>query len=233
MPTIDDQPDEELADEAWLPGPLLSWPKLVTLVAAFAFLAGAVVYYFDNRPASASSVDGGFYRDMVFHHEQAVQMSLIELGNGTDPTVRDFAQEIVIFQQYEIGRMDEQLRQWGLTRHDETDTAMSWMGHPTPLRTMPGLATDDQLDALRAAKGANADALFLDLMAEHHRAGAQMAEYAVQHADDGGVRALAQRMARNQSIEIGEFAQTAARLGYAIDIAPYESDSSEHSAHGG
>lgn len=234
MTTIDDSSVASVDEPVAVSGPALSWPKLVALVTAFAFLAGAVVYYFENRPTSEGSVDVGFYRDMVFHHEQAVEMSLIELGKGADPIVRGFAQEIVIFQQYEIGRMDEQLRRWGLGRHQYTDTAMRWMGEPTPVRRMPGLATEDQMQALRDAEGAAADALFLDLMAEHHRAGAHMAEYAAQRADDPGVRDLAARMARNQSIEIAEFAQTAQRLGFDINIAPYRSsaEQDDHTKHG-
>ena len=187
-------------------GPALSWLRVIVLVTACAFLAGAAVYFVENRPVSSASVDAGFYRDMIFHHDQAVEMSLIELGAGEDPVVRRFAQEIVLFQRYEIGRMDEQLRQWGIGHHDDGDTAMAWMDAPVPVREMPGLATDEQMDALRAACGAEADELFLDLMAEHHRAGALMAEHAADHADDDGVRDLARVMARNQSIEINEFA---------------------------
>ena len=202
------------------------------LVAAFSFLAGAVVHYVENRPTSADSVDAGFYLDMVFHHQQAVEMSLIELGDGADPVVRAFAQEIVILQQYEIGRMEERLQEWGLAHRDEEDTAMAWMDAPIRAREMPGLATDGQMRALRDAKDAAADALFLDLMAEHHRAGAHMAAFAAEHAGDGGVRELAARMARNQSVEIAEFAQTASRLGFDIVIEPFEPADGEHDDHG-
>lgn len=203
-------------------GPSLSWPQLVVLVAAFAFLAGAAVYFFENRESSPSAVDAGFYQDMIFHHEQAVEMSLIELENGSDPTVRSFAQEIVIFQEYEIGRMDARLRQWGLDRLDADDTSMSWMGDGMRTGDMPGLASEEQLDGLRAAEGAAADVRFLELMAEHHRAGADMAHYAAEHADDDDVRSLARLIARNQAVEIVEFARTAERLGFDVDIPPYE-----------
>lgn len=200
------------------------------LVAAFAFLAGAAVYFVENRPVSSASVDAGFYRDIVFHHEQAVEMSLIELGAGENPVVLRFAEEIVLFQRYAIGRMDEQLRHWGIRHHDDGDTSMGWMDAAIPVREMPGLATDAEMDELRTARGAAADALFLDLMAEHHRAGALMAEHAAEHADNAGVCELAGIMARNQSIEINEFAQTAERLGFDIEIPPYE-PGADHDGH--
>lgn len=110
---------------------------------------------------------------------------------------------------------------------------MGWMDAPVPVDEMPGLATEAQMDALKAAEGAEADALFLDLMAEHHRGGAHMAAFAAEQADDPGVRALAARMARNQAIEIAEFAQTAKRRGFAIEIPPYAPDTAEHAGHSG
>lgn len=212
-------------------GPSLSWPILISLVAGFTFLGGAVVYSIADRRTPPTAVDVGFYKDMTLHHDQAVEMALLELANGSDPTVRAFAQEIVILQQYEIGRMDQQLRSWGVARPADGDTAMGWMGDPTPVEAMPGLADDDEMEALARARGAEADALFLALMAEHHRAGAHMADYAAEHAEDPGVRALARRMAKNQPVEIAEFAQAARRLGLGLEIQPYERRSSEHDEH--
>jgi uncharacterized protein (DUF305 family) len=75
---------------------------------------------------------------------------------------------------------------------------------------------------LRDAQGVDADALFLDLMAEHHRGGAEMAAYAAKTADDRRVRALATAMARNQAIEIAEFRQTVERFGFDVVIDPYD-----------
>lgn len=217
----DDQTDID-AGQTQPPGGGLSWLRVVAAVAAFAWLGGAVGWFVaQDRPPGPGSVDAGFYLDMIVHHEQGVQMALIELSNGEDPVVRGFAQEIVIFQQYEIGRMDEQLREWGLSRADREAEAMAWMDAPVPHAAMPGLATDEQIDALQTAEGEAADALFLELMAEHHRGGVHMATYAAEHADSAAVRELAARMARNQAIEVNEFAQTAERLGLDADIEPY------------
>lgn len=196
----------------------LPWTRVVVLVAALAFLGGAVGYVIGTgNPPGAESVDVGFYRDMTAHHDQAVEMSLIELRNGENPTVRGFAQEIIIFQRWEMGRMHEQLVDWGANPAPQ-DTVMAWMGMPMPMEEMPGLAADAQLAALRDARGAEADALFLELMAEHHRGGVHMAAYAAEHADDAGVRDLASVMARNQRLEIEEFRETAVRYGLDADI---------------
>ena len=58
----------------------------------------------------------------------------------------------------------------------ETDEAMAWMGMPTPVDQMPGMATEAQLEELAASSGAAADELFVELMAAHHAAASHMAE---------------------------------------------------------
>jgi uncharacterized protein (DUF305 family) len=214
-PAVDEPTDDERL-------PPWSWGRIAAVVAVATFFGGALGYYLGtDRPPGAGSLEVGFYRDMTTHHDQAIQMALLELANGENTTVRSFAQEIVIFQRWEMGRMHEQLLDWGADIGSQ-GTAMAWMGMPVEPEAMPGLATDDQMAQLRAARGAEADALFLDLMAEHHRAGAEMAAYAADKAGDDGVRNLAAAMARNQSIEIAEFRQTAERFGFDIVIDPYD-----------
>ena len=202
----------------------LPWSRVVLTVLAFAWLAGAVGWFIGQREDTPgpASVDAGFYQDMIAHHDQARTMALIELERGVDATVRSFAQEIIIFQQYEIGLMDQSLAGWGLGRADREPEAMGWMGMPVEYDAMPGLATQEQLAELRGSSGAEADKIFLELMAEHHRGGVHMASYAANRANDAGVRRLAARMARNQAVEVNEFSQTAARLGYDVDIEPME-----------
>lgn len=208
--------DETITQRSGMP----LW-RVVVLVAATAWLAGAFGWFISERPANADSVDVGFCLDMIAHHEQAVEMALIELSNGENHVVRSFAQEVVIFQQYEIGRMEEQLSDWGFKRQDRPEVAMKWMDMPVAANAMPGMATSKELKQLREAKGAAADALFLDLMAEHHRGGVHMADYAAKHGKDGGVKAIAKTMKRNQSVEINEYRSTAIRLGFDVEIDPY------------
>ena len=88
--------------------------------------------------------------------------------------------------------MCQMLVDWGYDRDDRSDEAMAWMGMPVPLEQMPGLLTDEQMDQVRAARGAELDALFLDLMAEHHRGGLHMAAEAAETASDDDVRRLAE-----------------------------------------
>lgn len=198
----------------------LSWPRVAVLGVALLFLGSSVAVFLgrDQQP-SADGVDVGFLQDMLSHHQQAIDLSLLELGNGSDPTIRAFAAEVLVFQSQEVGVMDRMLHEWGYSVGDRPGEAMAWMGMtPVPVAEMPGMIPEDQVDELREAEGAEADALFLELMAEHHVGGIHMGEYAAEHADDHDVRELAARMARNQAIEINEYALTAEQLGLPVTI---------------
>jgi uncharacterized protein (DUF305 family) len=214
----------------------LSWLQAIVLAAATCFLGFAVAQFLErDEPPATGSVEVGFAQDMITHHEQAVEMASLVINNGESPVVRAFAKEIMKFQAYEIGLMDGWLMDWGYSRATRSDEAMAWMEEPVPVRSMPGLATDAQMDHLGDARGAAADGLFLELMAVHHRGGIPMAEHAAEHSDEARVRELAQRIARNQAVEINEYAQTAERLGLDADIERYETDETEtdhDGAHG-
>jgi uncharacterized protein (DUF305 family) len=201
----------------------LTWPNVAVLGLALLFLGFAVGLFVrrDTSP-SASSVDVGFYQDMTYHHEQALEMATIELGKGTVTEVRNLAMEVLNFQAYEIGWMDHGLQDWGFRRRDDSGTAMAWMGMELPVDQMPGLATEEQMDAFRAAEGSDVDAQFLELMAAHHLGGLHMAEFAAANAESGDVREWAGRMARNQAIEINEYAAAAERSGLPVTIEQVE-----------
>jgi uncharacterized protein (DUF305 family) len=116
--------------------------------------------------------------------------------------------------------MIQLLRSFGEPEAREGGTPMDWMsadahaahaggsmpgGDPDdPFTQMPGMATEEQLDALAAAAGAEADALFVELMSAHHRGGIDMAAYAVEHADNDEVVKMAAGMVRAQEGEIIE-----------------------------
>jgi len=197
----------------------LGWAKQAILAAALVFLGIAIgIVVARDRPPGEGSVDVGFLQDMLTHHDQALGVATLVVANGEDPTVRSYAREILVFQAYEIGVMTQMLDDWGHVRSDRSDQAMAWMDMPVPVEQMPGLLTDEQLDQLRDARGAELDALFLDLMADHHRGGLHMSEYAFANAGGDDVQELAARIARNQAGEINEYRALAERNGYDIEI---------------
>ncbi|MFD3494956.1 DUF305 domain-containing protein [Streptomyces sp. NPDC058690] len=155
-------------------------------------------------PADAS-VDVGFARDMSIHHQQAVEMSFIVRDRTTDEDVRRLAYDIINTQANQRGMMLGWLDVWGRAK-SSSRPPMEWMGHAIEPRgdgsLMPGMATDTELDALRTAKGKDAEVMYLRLMTVHHRAGAEMAQAAAAGAGTDEIRNLAAGMVRGQQSEI-------------------------------
>lgn len=209
----------------------MTWtrPQLVATAVALAFFAAAAGFAVgaevagDDRP-SANSSDATFLLDMTAHHEQAIQMSILELRHGDDPAIETFAREILYQQGYEIGAMERQLEGWGITLQGRAQHAMA------------GMATDDEMEALGHARGRDADALFVRLMQDHHRGGVAMAEEAASKATTRFVRDLATRQARNQRIEIQEMERALGQLGLPASPAGWTPDrfgASDDHAHDG
>lgn len=197
-------------------------------VVALLFVGGAIGFAVgqpDDAPGS-DSADVGFLYDMTEHHDQALHMSNLLLMNGESPHVAVFAREILRSQSLEIGAMRRQLESWGYSPEAERP-AMGWMGHETAVDEMQGMATSAEIDALLAARGRDADALFIALMKDHHRGGIEMATAAAERAADPFVQELATLMARNQRFEISELEQARVRVGLAVAPTGYTPDESE------
>jgi uncharacterized protein (DUF305 family) len=233
-PAVPDDPQPEDRSR-FFPRTRAGW---IASIAALMYFAGAMGYILGIRtdsPPGRDSVDVGFLQDMISHHEQAIEMSNIELAEGSVPDVEAFAREILTFQAYEIGVMETKLAEWDLAPADRPEVAMAWMDSPVPVDQMPGLASPDEMDRLNLAEGNAVDALFVRLMQDHHRGGVHMADHAAEATSDPAVRELAARMARNQRIEIAELEAARERAmlaptpeGYIPAVIP-----SGHDNHGG
>lgn len=213
-----DAPTPEVADDdvivlPWWQNPL----NFIALGLAALILGIGIGYYVGDRHASPhyNGVDVGFLQDMRYHHEQAVDMAYYYLTSGdeTHPRLRLYAEEILYSQQMEVGRMIELLRSFGQSEANDTGTAMSWMGMPTPIDDMDGLATQEQLDAFAAADGKDASVKFAQLMIAHHRGGLHMAEYEVTNGSNDDVRDFARSMIAGQQPEIDAMTAVLEELG--------------------
>lgn len=171
-----------------------------------------------SAPAETSA-DVGFARDMAVHHQQAVEMSFIVRDRTTDVAVRRLAFDIINTQANQRGMMLGWLEMWGRAK-SSPGPPMEWMGHTVTPRgkgaLMPGMATDAELDALRAAKGRDAEVLFLRLMTAHHRAGADMAQAAAAAAGTAEIKKLASGMVLGQRSEIALMADMLKERGAAV-----------------
>jgi uncharacterized protein (DUF305 family) len=207
--SLDDRVAERAADNDEIVLPWWQHPlNILTLLVATALVAGMIGWLISDasHEPAGGDVDVGFLHDMRVHHDQAVTMSYAYLDRpGTSPGLRAVARSIVLGQGIDIGRMIEMLRALDAPEISATDEAMAWMGMtPVPYDEMPGMASDDELDALAAAEGPAADRLYIELMAEHHRGGLHMAEFAVGEGESADVRRLAATIEASQRDEIAE-----------------------------
>ena len=191
-------------------------------------LLGAIAGYWlaRNQVPGDSSAEVGFARDMSIHHEQAVQMAALIYDRTEDEAVRSLAFDILTTQQGQIGIMSGWLDAWGLP-WTTARPRMEWMGMSID-GLMPGMATAEQMTALRNATGEAADVIFLQLMIPHHRSGVEMAQYAAEQSNLEPVRLLAQGMYTAQDLEIAYMEELLAAKGQAPLPQEPAGESSEH-----
>ncbi len=190
-------------------------PLTGLLLAGLALAVGLLGYWMGMRQASGpgeGSPEVGFTRDMLTHHAQAVDMANLLRDRTQDPDLKLFALDIVLTQQAQIGQMQGWLAVWGYPIAG-TNPAMEWMGMPTTGR-MPGMASPEQMNQLRELSGTEAEALFLELMIIHHRAGVTMAEAVLDQSKRPEVVALARSIVAAQSSEVDYMQELLQQRGY-------------------
>ncbi|NJC10313.1 uncharacterized protein (DUF305 family) [Micromonospora profundi] len=164
-----------------------------------------------TQPGDAS-VEAGFARDMTTHHTQAVEMSLTAYRSATLPAVRQMAVDIATGQQGEIGAMQTWLREWGLSPTG-TERPMAWMSDGVTVKDglMPGMATPQQMAALRDAQGIEVDRQFLALMINHHLGGIHMIDAVLDETGNDEVLRVARTMKSTQQTELNNLRQLQAQ----------------------
>jgi len=115
-----------------------------------------------------SQADVEFMQGMIMHHAQAVEMTALIPSHTENKDVRSLGARISSSQSDEIKFM----RRWLASRGEATSMAMPEMPgmdkSGEPMALMPGMLTSEQMEALRNAKGAQFDKLFLTGMIQHH-----------------------------------------------------------------
>ncbi|GAA1513957.1 DUF305 domain-containing protein [Sphaerisporangium rubeum] len=185
------------------------------LVVLVACALTAVVTVFVTRaagPPGDDSPEAGFARDMAVHHAQAAEMGFSLRDNSDDQPIRNLAYDIITTQTAQRGMFGGWLQQWGLNQASDRPP-MAWMaghgGHgaaasPSPggVPRMPGMASDEEMERLKATKGKDGEILFLQLMIRHHEGGVDMAKALLKLSNRPEVRTMAQHIVDTQDSEI-------------------------------
>jgi uncharacterized protein (DUF305 family) len=115
--------------------------------------------------------DATFMRDMIHHHDQAVQMAEMVKDRTNRPELVAVAGRINASQADEIRFMQNWLRERGETVPDASmHRGMDMKG------TMAGMASPADMAKLATLKGTDFDRLFLSLMITHHDGALKMVE---------------------------------------------------------
>jgi uncharacterized protein (DUF305 family) len=196
-------------------------PVALAFVAAAviaALVVAAFVWARLSRPAD-NSAEAGFARDMATHHDQAVEMAFILRETTTDARLRALTYDIIVTQSAQRGMFMAWLEQWGLPQASN-GPRMAWMsshahmqGMSDDAAAMAGMATADDMKALRGATGAAAEVRFLQLMIRHHEGGVQMARALLAQSSRDEVVAIARNIDATQAAEIAMMKELLAERG--------------------
>lgn len=152
--------------------------------------------------------DVSFATDMIPHHEQAVMMSDLALGQATSPQVKALATRIKAAQGPEITLMQGWLSTWGEKEGDGGHGGHA-MGSGQGMQGsehMKGMLSDGEMGSLRAASGTAFDRMFLEGMTLHHRGAVEMARLEQEKGKFPAAKELAGRIIADQEREIAEMA---------------------------
>jgi uncharacterized protein (DUF305 family) len=152
-----------------------------------------------DRTVAPNEQDLTYVAGMIAHHQQAVEMTALAPERAVNETVRGLASRIHDTQGPEIGAMEQWQRQYAsnATQHGHSGELPN-VDHTK----MPGMATPEQLAALKAATGAEFDKLFVQLMIAHHQGALKMAEQVLSSGVDVRVEEMATDVIATQTDEI-------------------------------
>jgi uncharacterized protein (DUF305 family) len=189
-------------------------PFLLALLLPIAFVSGAFVSIGKRTKGDhpgEGSPEVAFARDMAVHHAQAVDMAERVRQRNVDPTLRILATDIVLTQQNQVGRFAGWLEQWDRPiaptvkqsadgEHEGMagmESGLSDMGS-----SMPGMASNTDVQSISTLPDDDAERKFLTLMIAHHQGGVTMAQRVLARTKRAEVRRLAESIVAAQKTEI-------------------------------
>jgi len=143
----------------------------------------------DDTPNSA---DVSYARMMIAHHAQALELTELAPQRAASVKLKALAERISAAQGPEIDAMRAWLKEYGQSEKSDAHAHAR----------MPGMATEAQLEKLRAAKGKAFDELFLTLMITHHEGAITMATDVKGQGNNIRIEEMADDVVAQQTSEI-------------------------------
>ncbi|MFC6065424.1 DUF305 domain-containing protein [Streptomyces ochraceiscleroticus] len=167
-----------------------------------------------------NDADVSFAQSMIPHHRQAVEMADLAPARASSDEIKDLAKKIKNAQDPEIKTMSGWLKGWGEKVPEASMPGMDHSGHssmssdsPMPSHSdMPGMMSGKDMTELKAAKGAEFDKKFAELMIAHHKGAVGMAKTEQKDGRNTTAKKLAADVIKTQSAEIDELQDILDRL---------------------
>jgi uncharacterized protein (DUF305 family) len=140
-----------------------------------------------------NDADIAFAQNMSEHHNQAVEMSFVVLANSENSDLKGLAYDIINTQSTQRGMMMAWLQNWDESLNSDLDH--------TQMKAM-GMASKVEMERLYELGANELDALFVELMIQHHMGGIEMAENYTQVGKYELLISLAETMIAGQRGEI-------------------------------
>ena len=183
------------------------WQLVVIAILAIAVIGLSTALWF-SRPPAEGSREVTFARDMIAHHQQAVEMALVVFKRDVPEDLRVLTEDIMMTQQGQVGIMSGWLNAWGRTFGGEEQP----MGGLAMGMAM-GMASPEQVKALGTMPLPEAEIQFLQLMIRHHQGGVDMAKEIIGKTSQPEVERLAQSIIDSQESEIKYMTDLLAKRG--------------------
>lgn len=151
---------------------------------------------------TASPADITFLKNMVVHHQQALELTALVPTQSTNPTLFTLADQIAAQQRTELQGCQAQLLQW----EAPGDSPGGPEAAPDRL-DIPGMVDQATVNRLRDLRGPAFDKLWLQSMIEHHRGAITMAHNEIENGQSPEAISIAQSLMARQQTEIDQMNQ--------------------------
>ncbi|MCA5894448.1 DUF305 domain-containing protein [Isoptericola sp. NEAU-Y5] len=169
-----------------------------------------------------NQADVDYMTQMIEHHLQALDMSVLAPDRAQDDQVLAIADRINDVQGAEVHGLVAWLQERDLPVPVDTDELEGQGdgsgprvpdgGHDHAGGTMPGMLSQAQMTALAAADGAEFDRLYLEGMVQHHLGAVEMSVTVLDEGENERVGELATDIGASQEAEIGRLKDILATL---------------------
>ena len=174
--------------------------KIAATIAAAAFALIAAGGGQAVAASKATAVDRAFVREMVPHHQIAVEMAQMAEMQGEHADIKTLAAAIVEDQTAEIGSLKRIARRLGVTPAKPSDHEQMMRDAEALGLSMDEMGMSMDMDELDGAKPFDRE--FIDMMITHHRGAIRMARAERRKGKDASLRRIARTIITAQAKEI-------------------------------